>query len=60
MIYNMLPGGNTAIHLLYKKGDVIKRIFEICHEENPDIGKEKYEVPFLRNLNGFSPIHLCL
>ena len=60
MIYNILPGGNTTLHALFKKGDTLKRLLEICHTVDFDEMKAKYEVPFMNNLEGDSPIHLCL
>ena len=31
LIYNILPGGDTFLHILADKSDVIESIFEICH-----------------------------
>jgi len=39
---------------------VLKRLLEICHLEDPSDNKTRFEVPFLKNLDGDSPIHLCL
>ena len=57
LCYNILPGGETILHKLFNKGDVIDQIFFIAHESKK---KEKqFHVPFLPNLRKQSPMHLC-
>ncbi|CDW76646.1 UNKNOWN [Stylonychia lemnae] len=56
MIYNILPGGNTILHKMFKSQNKIAKIFKICHEQN----QIKYHIPFLQNFNGNSPIDLSI
>lgn len=43
MIYNILPGGNTILHKMYKSQEKIAKIFKICHTDDGI----KYHLPFL-------------
>lgn len=58
LIYNILPGGNTFQHILADKSDVIEQIYEICQPNTEDSSDIKYEVPFLINFDGLSPMDL--
>jgi len=31
MLLNILPGGNTILHKLFDKGDMLIKIFDACH-----------------------------
>ena len=58
MIYNILPGGETFLHILADKSDVIEQILDICHPNPEDRSEVKYEVPFLVNFEGKSPMDI--
>ncbi len=58
LIYNILPGGNTFLHKLAGKGDVLEAIFKVCHPDPEDRSKVLYEVPFLKNFEHQSPIDI--
>lgn len=55
MVYNIFPSCNTALHYVSQKQNVIKQIYN--HSENP---AAKFEIPFIINLYGESPIHVCM
>lgn len=57
MCYNILPGGNTILHKLYKQGPFIKYIFMTSQPDEEDISKIKFHVPFILNLDHLSPMH---
>ena len=48
-LLNILPGGETFLHILADKPEVIDSIYKKCHENIKDKTKEKIEVPFLLN-----------
>lgn len=56
LLYNILPGGNTVLHLLSNKEKELIRIFEVAHQGD----KIHFHVPFLPNIAGESPIHKSL
>ena len=56
MLYNITPNGNTFLHLLNKRGDVIADIMKIAH--GPEKGEIKYHVPFLFNFEQESPMDM--
>lgn len=58
LIYNVLPGGNTFLHVLADKSDVIETILDICQPNAEDRSEIKYEVPFLVNFEGKSPMDI--
>ena len=58
LIYNILPGGNTFMHVLADKSEVIEEILEICQPNAEDRSEIKYEVPFLVNFEGKSPMDI--
>ena len=53
LLYNILPGGQTILHKLYRKGELIEQIFKIAHSNSGE-GKDKvkYHVPYVKNLFG--------
>lgn len=59
LCYNILPKGNTILHLLYKEGDMVEKIFETAHPDEENRTKMKFHVPFIQNLNHKSPMHNC-
>eukprot|EP00347_Sterkiella_histriomuscorum_P010531 403375928 len=56
ILYNILPGGNTVFHKLYKSQEKISKIFRMSHP-NKEI---MYHVPFLQNIQEYSPFDLSL
>lgn len=56
LIYNILPGGNTFLHYLSEKGDILEAIFQVCHPNPENRSKYVYEVPFLKNFEHESPM----
>ena len=58
LIYNILPGGNTFMHVLADKSEVIEEILEVCQPNAEDRSEIKYEVPFLVNFEGKSPMDI--
>lgn len=59
IFYNILPQGNTVLHILHDNGDLIEDLFKVAHPFADDRTKIDIHVPFLKNLYGKSPIHLC-
>ena len=59
MCYNILPGGDTILHLLYNHGDAITKIFETAHPDEEELTKMRFHVPFIQNLSHKSPMHNC-
>lgn len=49
MAYNILPNGETALHKLHTRGDIIEAIYAVCHPNLTDKTFIKYHVPFLPN-----------
>ena len=58
LIYNILPGGDTCLHKLSKKGEVLEEIFGVCHPNEADPTEIKYHMPFIKNFEGKSPMDL--
>jgi hypothetical protein len=46
------------LHILADKSDVLEEIFNICHPNPEDRSEIKYEVPFLINFDGKSPMDI--
>ncbi|CDW71887.1 wd-40 repeat protein [Stylonychia lemnae] len=59
LLYNILPQGNTILHKLSANGDVIKKLFHLAHPNEENVKEIHIHVPFLQNLNGESPLHIC-
>ena len=58
LIYNILPGGNTFLHKLADKGDVLEAIFKVCHPNVENRAEVMFEVPFLKNFLHQSPMDI--
>eukprot|EP00347_Sterkiella_histriomuscorum_P018629 403344788 len=56
LLYNILPGGNTVLHMITNSEKELIRIFDEAHQDD----KIRYHVPFLPNFLGESPIHKCV
>lgn len=55
LVYNIFPGCNTSLHYAFQKPPIIKGIYDYSVSK-----EEPFEVPFIKNLKGESPLHLCL
>ena len=61
IIYNILPGGNTVLHLLAENEDQLIAIFQMSHPRvESEESKLKYHVPLLPNLKKLTAIHMCI
>jgi hypothetical protein len=62
LLYNVLPGGNTVLHKL--AADKEEELLAVFRRSHPNILEEGSEpsihVPFLPNLVGKTPIHICI
>jgi hypothetical protein len=59
LIMNIFPQGRTLLHYLWDNTEEIKNTFERLDKLNKDL-KIPYVLPFIKNFNGESPLHLCL
>lgn len=52
MLYNILPGGNTILHLLskYEKSEIVEEIYTRATPDKHDKARQVYPIPFLPNL----------
>ncbi|CDW79381.1 UNKNOWN [Stylonychia lemnae] len=57
ILYNILPGGNTVLHLLCDQHEELTKLLYLAHPQGKEI---KFHMPFISNLDGESPIHICL
>jgi phage portal protein BeeE len=60
MFYNILPKGNTVLHIIHDNGDVMEELFKAAHSNPEDKSEPVIHIPFLPNIAGQSPIHLCV
>jgi hypothetical protein len=72
LVMNILPCFNTILHFAYKRLSVITKVYSIAqHEREKEIKRAEragtafepshgFLVPFIRNANRKSPLHLCL
>ena len=58
LLLNIFPRANTVIHMSTKNLKIIKKFYQIINEQNKD--ENFFEVPFINNLEGETPLHLCL
>lgn len=56
VIYNILPNGESFLHLLASNGEVIEQILQ--HAHNLETGEIKVHMPFLMNFDGLSPMNI--
>ena len=60
-ILSIFPKGNTFMHYNYKNLNNIRKIYAMVKEENEkNEDKIPFEIPFLQNFKGKSPLHLCI
>ncbi len=55
LLYNILPGCNTVLHYVVTKQNLIRELYACSEGENAG-----FQIPFLSNIVGESPIHLCI
>jgi len=58
MFYNILPGGDTIMHKLHTKGDLMEQLLKVAHPYPDDRSKPLIHIPILPNFIGKSSIHL--
>ena len=52
---NILPNCNTVLHYIYNKQSIVKDMYDMSNIEG-----EQFNIPFICNLNGKSPIDKCI
>jgi len=59
---NIFPKGNTFLHYSYHHLTNIRKVYDIVNAYNKSLeaGSIKYEIPFIRNFDMQSPIHLSI
>ena len=40
LCFNILPGGDTILHKLFRFGDIVRQIFETAHPNEEDVSKD--------------------
>jgi hypothetical protein len=60
MYYNILPHGNTVLHIIHDNGDLMEELLQAAHQDKEDRSKITIHIPFLPNMEGQSPIHKCV
>lgn len=59
LCFIILPCGNTILHLLSNKGDILVDIFDAADPCVYDRAVRSFHIPFLCNVEKTSPMHLC-
>jgi len=59
-VFCILPDGSTALHHLHSQADVIEQIFKNNLTDPDDITSTKNDIPFVRNIDSYSPLDICL
>lgn len=59
---NIFPQGNTFLHYSYHHLNNIRKCYEIVNNYNATLPENsvKYEIPFIRNFDMKSPMHLSM
>jgi hypothetical protein len=69
---NIFPHGKTVLHYAYQKLHIVRRFYKVIEHEvkkekekqaasDQDVSSTGYfEIPFLRNFDGNTPLHLCI
>ena len=65
---NIFPWGETILHYAYTNLNIVRRFYKVIQQEilreQEMAGDEKevvgFEIPFMKNFNGETPLHLCL
>ena len=58
LLLNIFPKGNTILHFAYKYIGLYKRFYQVITENQVD--GEQFEIPFINNFDGLTPLHKCL
>ena len=58
LLLNIFPLGNTVTHLAVKNVGAIRKFYSIIRAFNTE--GEKFEIPFINNFMGHTPLHLCI
>lgn len=58
IFYNILPHGNTVLHIVHDHGELMEQLLKVAHHHAEDRSKIGFHIPFIRNLDGKSAIHL--
>lgn len=56
---NIFPGGNTVLHYLYNQPDELRNLYQAI-EAAKETTSVQYQIPFIKNFQGYSPMHKCL
>jgi hypothetical protein len=48
-----------VLHKLYRRGDIISKIFAVSQPDIENIETKCFHIPFLKNLQQKSPMHLA-
>ncbi len=66
---NIFPNGETILHYAHKHLYIIRRFYKVIEREDTrrrkkaedeDCNMTNFEIPFIKNFNGDTPIHLCI
>ena len=57
IFYNILPHGNTVLHIVHDNGELMLQLLQAAHSDPEDRSKPVIHIPFLKNIEGQSPIH---
>jgi len=60
MLYNITPTGLTILHQAHNDYELIDDIFKAIHPDPENPATYTMEIPFLQNVDGISPMDLCL
>lgn len=55
LVYNIFPLCNTVLHYATMKNSIVKQIYAYS-----EVKGQEFEVPFLMNIEGNSPMHICM
>ena len=58
LLLNIFPLGNTVTHLAVKNVGIIRKFYNLIRDFNKK--GEKFEIPFINNFLGLTPLHLCI
>lgn len=58
-MFTILPGGQTALHRLYRESDIIDYLYKQALSNKDDVSSLRYSVPYLKDMVGNCPVSLC-
>ena len=56
---NILPECDTVLHRIYSSLKFVERFCEIAKEKDQK-GESQFYIPFNSNIDGKTPLHMCL